>query len=319
MTGVRADDVTELSVPVPGGDLAVLRWPAARPGAPLVLAVHGITGNAVSWAPTARRLADLDVVAPDVRGRAGSRAVTGPYGLRRHADDLVLLLDELGVTEPVVLAGHSMGAFVACVAAVRHPDRFARLVLVDGGYDFHVPAAVGADGVGVDGVGVDRAVAAVDVDTALNNVLGPSMARLSMEFESPAAYRAFWQAHPAFVGNWSPDADAYIERDLVGDAPHLRSSCVLDAIRTDGGEVFADPDVHAAIRRLPVPATLLWAERGLRDEPDGLYNAAVLAAAGLPATIDVVAVPDTNHFSIMFGDRGADAVASAVAIAVAAG
>jgi pimeloyl-ACP methyl ester carboxylesterase len=264
-----------------------------------VLAVHGITGNALTWAPTARRLPELELLAPDVRGRAHSRGVSGPYGIFRHADDLALVLDELGVTEPVVLAGHSMGAFVACVAAVRHPDRFSRLVLVDGGYDFSVPVTG-------------------DVAAALNDTLGPSMARLSMEFESFAAYQAFWQAHPAFVGRWNADADSYIERDLVGEPPHLRSSCVLDAVRTDGGDVFLDEDVHAAIHRLPVPATLLWAERGLRDEPEGLYTAARLAAASLPDTVGVVAVPGTNHFSIMFGDSGADAVAAAIRAAIRA-
>ncbi|HEX4705632.1 MAG TPA: alpha/beta hydrolase [Pseudonocardiaceae bacterium] len=302
MTGVRAkdDDATELAVAVPGGDLAVVRWPAeGRDGGLPVLVVHGITGNALTWAAVARRLPDVDVLAPDVRGRAHSRAVSGPYGIRRHADDLALVLDELGVTEPVVLAGHSMGAFIACVAAVRHPDRFRRLVLVDGGYDFRVPVTG-------------------DVDAALNETLGPSMARLSMEFESFAAYQAFWQAHPAFAGQWTADADAYIERDLIGVAPHLRSSCVIDAVRTDGGDVFADEDVHAAIRRLSVPATLLWAERGLRDEPVGLYTREGLTSAGLPDTVDVVAVPGTNHFSIMFGDTGADAVAAAVRAAIRA-
>jgi len=103
-----------------------------------VLAVHGIAGNSLTWAPIARRLPEFDLIAPDVRGRAHSRSVAGGYGLARHADDLVLVLDELGVAEPVALVGHSMGAFIACVAAVRHPDRFARLVLVDGGHDFGV-------------------------------------------------------------------------------------------------------------------------------------------------------------------------------------
>ena len=290
MAGVRADAV-ETAVPVPGGRLAATRWPAAGP---VVLAVHGITGNSLSWVPVVDRLADFDVVAPDLRGRAHSRDVTGPYGLVRHADDVAALADEVAGSEPVVLVGHSMGAFVACVAAVRHPERFARLVLVDGGYDFGV--VVG-----------DR-----NMDDVLTEVIGPSMRRLSLEFETPQAYCEFWQRHPAFTDIWNDDTEAHIRRDLIGEPPHLRSSCVLDAIRTDGRDVFLDKEVHAAIHHLPVPATLLWAQRGLLDEPVGLYTAQSLAAAGLPDNVDVRAVPDTNHFSIVLGAAGADAVAAAV-------
>jgi pimeloyl-ACP methyl ester carboxylesterase len=293
MTGVRSAAV-ELSVSVPGGELAVTRWP----GGPPVLAVHGIAGNSLTWAAVARRLPEFDLIAPDVRGRANSRSVAGGYGLARHADDLVLVLDELGVSEPVVLVGHSMGGFIACVAAVRHPDRFSRLVLVDGGHDFGVS-------------GPDD-----DLDDVLHRVLGPGIARLAMEFESVDAYHAFWRRHPAFAEIWPTDAHAdaaaYVDRDLIGEPPHLRSSCVLAAIRADGYDVFVNKEIHAAIHELPVPATLLWAERGLLNEPVGLYTAAALADGVLPDTVSVIPVPDTNHFSILFGDAGADTVAAAI-------
>ena len=82
----------ELTVPVPGGDLAVLRWPARTPGAPVVVAVHGITANALAWGEIADRLAGrATLVAPDLRGRAGSRDVDGPFGLARHADDVAAI------------------------------------------------------------------------------------------------------------------------------------------------------------------------------------------------------------------------------------
>lgn len=52
--------------------------------------------------------------------------------MARHADDLVRVLDEVGVGQAVV-AGHSMGAFVATSLAARHPDRVSGMVLIDGG------------------------------------------------------------------------------------------------------------------------------------------------------------------------------------------
>ncbi|MCX4969039.1 alpha/beta hydrolase [Streptomyces sp. NBC_00654] len=289
----------ELRVPVAGGDLAVLRWPARDPGAPVVMALHGITANALSWGPVARRLAGrVTLVAPDLRGRAGSRGLPEPYGIAAHADDAAALAGALAPGGGrVALAGHSMGAFVAALAAVRHPALFGPPVLVDGGFGFPAPTHLSPD----------------ELMTA---VIGPAMDRLSMTFPDRAAYRAFWQAHPAFAGAWSADVDAYIQRDLTGEEPELRSTCRIEAVRADGIGLF-DDEVLAAVHRLPGPATLLWAARGLMDEEQGLYDASRLAAAGLQDTrVRAVAVPDVNHYTLLTGDAGAGEVARHLLAAV---
>jgi pimeloyl-ACP methyl ester carboxylesterase len=282
----------ELTVAVPGGDLAVLRWPAADPAAPAVLALHGITANGLAWGEVAAQLAGrATLIAPDLRGRAGSRAVTGPYGLARHADDAAAVLDRLELDD-AVLAGHSMGAWVAALTAVRHPGRARRLLLVDGAVSFPLPPGV-------------------TEDDALAAVLGPALARLDRTFASRAAYRDFWRAHPAFDDDlWTDRLDAHLQRDLVGSAPELRSSCVHEAVRTDGRQVLLDAEAAEAVHKLPCPATLLWAERGLLDQPQGMYDADRLAAAALdPARITTVAAPDTNHYTVLLGAEGARTVA----------
>ncbi|GAA3479100.1 alpha/beta hydrolase [Streptomyces yanii] len=282
----------EIRVPVAGGELAALRWPAREPDAPVVVALHGITANALSWGTVARLLAgQVTLVAPDLRGRAGSSGLPGPYGIAVHADDIAALTGALGL-DRVVLAGHSMGAFVAALAAVRHPDRFGPLLLVDGGIGFPAPTHLSPD----------------ELMTA---VIGPAMDRLSMTFPDRAAYREFWQAHPAFAGDaWSPEVDAYIQRDLTGDEPAMHSTCRIEAVRTDGIGLF-DDDVLSAVRKLPAPATLLWAARGLMDEPQGLYDEQRLAAADLSGTLlEPVAVPDVNHYTVLTGDTGAREIAT---------
>ncbi|MFD6279595.1 alpha/beta fold hydrolase [Streptomyces sp. NPDC060209] len=288
----------EIRVPVTGGELAALRWPARDPGAPLVVALHGITANALSWGPVARLLAGrATLVAPDLRGRAGSAGLPGPYGIAAHADDAAALAEALG-RDRVVLAGHSMGAFVAALAAVRHPERFGPLVLVDGGFGFPAPTHL-------------------SVDELMTAVIGPAMDRLSMTFPDRDAYRSFWRAHPAFGGDaWSPEVDAYIQRDLTGEEPTMRSGCRLEAVRTDGVGLFQD-EVLAAVRELPQPATLLWAQRGLMNEEQGLYDESRLAAAGQPGTnVRAVRVEDVNHYTVLTGDKGAGEVADALLGAV---
>ncbi|OKJ42327.1 alpha/beta hydrolase [Streptomyces sp. CB01580] len=275
----------EIQVPVTGGELAVLRWPAREPDAPVVIALHGITSNALSWGPVARLLdGRATLIAPDLRGRAGSCGLPGPYGIATHADDVAALAEALAPGR-VVLAGHSMGAFVTALAAVRHPDRFGPLLLVDGGIGFPAPTHLSPD----------------ELMTA---VIGPAMDRLSMTFPDRAAYRAFWQAHPAFADDWSDEVDAYIQRDLTGEEPELRSTCRIEAVRTDGIGLF-DEEVLTAVRKLPAPATLLWAPRGLMDEEQGLYDETRLAAADLGGTgVTPVRVADVNHYTVLTGEQG---------------
>ncbi|WP_371483901.1 alpha/beta hydrolase [Kitasatospora sp. NBC_00315] len=293
MTTAEADPATayeELRVPVPGGGLTALRWPAAAAGAPVVLALHGITANALSWARVAHHLAGrVTLIAPDLRGRAASNGLPGPYGIPAHADDVASLAHALGLRD-AVLTGHSMGAFVAALTAVRHPGPFTSLLLVDGGVGFPAPAAA-------------------TPDELITAVIGPAMERLSMTFADRDAYRDFWRAHPAIGPAWAPWVDDYVQRDLVGEEPAMRSSCLLDAVRVDGVGLFAEA-VLRAVHELPVPTELLWAERGLMDEPQGLYDETRLTAAGLDRRrVRAHRVEGSNHYSILVGDDGARVVA----------
>jgi pimeloyl-ACP methyl ester carboxylesterase len=276
-------------VPVAGGELAAYRWPGAGP---LVVAAHGITSNHRSWGVVAAALEGrVRLVAPDQRGRGRSNGLPGPYGIDQLADDVAALLDHLG-EESAVIAGHSMGGFVAATFAVRHPRRARALVLVDGGPPFHIPPRT-------------------DVDAALAATLGPALQRLDMTFADRGAYRAFWQQHPAFGGIWSDEVDAQAQHDLVGESPDMRSSCVKDAVREAGRDLLAGEDVRAAVRRVECPTTILWAPRGMLDEPGGFYTEDRLDG------LEQECVTDTNHYSILLGEPGASRVAAAIRRAAA--
>jgi pimeloyl-ACP methyl ester carboxylesterase len=269
------------------GDLLVHVWRAAEPDAPVAIAAHGITANGLSWARVAQLLDQrVTLLAPDLRGRAGSRTAPGPYGIARHADDLAAILGDLGIPE-AVLVGHSMGGYIAAMAAVRHPWRATAVVLVDGGLSKPPPPGT-------------------DLDAALAALLGPAMARLEMTFPDREAYRDFWRRHPAFA-EWTPIADAYIQADLVGTGPY-RSSCVPEAVRVDGTQFLGDPEVLAAVHALPVPAMFLYAERDLLNNTPGVYGTESLAGLEIPSQL----VPDTNHYSILLADHGARAVADQI-------
>lgn len=302
--------VPTLQIPCQGGDLVVHDFTrvGVGPDAPLVLLVHGITANGLSWTATAEALAadpatrGARIWAPDLRGRAGSRGLPGPYGLEAHVADLVAAADHAGV-EKVVLVGHSMGAFVAALAGVAAPDRVAAEVLVDGGPAFPAPEDL-------------------DVDAALQAVIGPAMTRLSMRFAGAPGYLDFWRQHPAVGPLLASPAGGAVTAYLLGDlvpagdgSDEWVSSCVLDAIRADGRDVLADARTHGGARAAAergVPVEFIWAERGLMNEPTGLYDEQRIAALDLPASIGVTGVPDVNHYSVLFEQPGIDAIVAAV-------
>ncbi|MEV7570172.1 alpha/beta fold hydrolase [Streptomyces tanashiensis] len=280
----------EIAVPVRGGDLAVTRWPGEGPA---VIALHGIMGNSLSFGAVAEQLGDIDLYAPDLRGRARSAGLPAPYGIPAHVDDVLAVLDHLGLRQ-VLLLGHSLGAFTTAVAAARHPERFPRVVLVDGGLGFPIPGGA-------------------DLDEVIESVIGPAMHRLRTTFPDGDAYRANFREHPAFTAHWSPHIQAYVDRDLAGEPPAMRSSCVLDAVRADGAGPVGDAETLAAIHRPEVRGTMLWAERGVMNEPQGLYDEGRLAAGGLPSDrITTRLVDDTNHYTILFAENATAAVAEAV-------
>jgi pimeloyl-ACP methyl ester carboxylesterase len=273
-----------LDVPVAGGTLAAYRW--AGDG-PVVLAAHGITSNHRSWGLVAAALdGAATLVAPDLRGRGRSNGLPGPYTIAQHADDCAAVLDHVGAADAVV-AGHSMGGFVATALATRHPERVRAVVLVDGGPPLHVPPGV-------------------DIDDALAATLGPAMQRLDMTFADRSAYRAFWQQHPSFAGIWSDEVEAHVQHDLVGEEPELRSSCLKEAVRVNGRELLADEGVRNAVRDAGCPVVLLWAPRGMVDDPGGLYAQERIGG------LDNELVPDTNHYSILLGAPGAKRIAGAI-------
>lgn len=296
MSGPAAHRYRTTDVPVAGGDLRVGIWEpeTASPGDPAVLLVHGVTASHRAWPFVAARLPGVRVIAPDLRGRGRSNGVQGPAGMAAHADDLAAVLDALGVARALVV-GHSMGGFVSVVFAHRHPDRVTRLVLVDGGLPLDVPAGL-------------------DADALVAGILGPTAARLSMRFADPEEYRAFWQRHPAFAGQWTSELEEYLRYDLVdaGDGS-LRPATSYRTAVEDTLDMNTGDALPAALDGLRHPTRFLSVPRGLQDEPPGLYAPAHLTSmlASHPE-IRHERVDGYNHYTIVMSAGGADVVAAAV-------
>src|SRR6516162_2263455 len=118
-----------MNTELPGG--AAVAYDDVGRGRVLVL-LHAFPLSRAMWRPQREALqADCRVLTPDLRGFGGTSPFAGTPALEQMADDVAGLLDALGVREPVVLGGLSMGGYVALAFVRKHAGRLAGLNLAD--------------------------------------------------------------------------------------------------------------------------------------------------------------------------------------------
>jgi haloalkane dehalogenase len=112
-------------------------------GDPVVM-VHGNPSWSFYYRDLARTLRErYRVIVPDHIGCGLSDKPAEqdyPYTLCRRVDDLEALLEQLAVCERITLVVHDWGGMIGMAYACRHPQRVARLVILNTAA-FHLPAS----------------------------------------------------------------------------------------------------------------------------------------------------------------------------------
>jgi pimeloyl-ACP methyl ester carboxylesterase len=279
--------VNALWVPVVGGELAVEVVEAATEP---VLAVHGISSHRRLWDWLRAEAPELSLIAPDLRGRADSLDVAGPSSVAQHVEDLVAVLDAVGLAA-VHVCGMSMGGFIAVELAVRHPERVKSLVLVDGGFPFAAPPGLTRE--------------------ALPVVFADRLDRLQQAWPSVADFAGFFTASTApLLDPADPLVLGYLAHDLD---PQGRVRLSGAALLEDAAAIFFG-DNHW--QQLTVPVRFLAAEWSSGEGSAPAYPADALERYA-PATIRTVVVPGVDHAASIMSKAGAAATAELIAEALA--
>ena len=127
---IRTTEAADHFVKVGDFNLHYLEWGDA--GAPPVVMIHGLTGNAHAFDNLAPHFVPrYHVISVDVRGRGDSDWVADSnYSNDAYVSDLEGLRQALGF-ERFSLVGTSMGGRISLTYAGTHPDRVERTVLND--------------------------------------------------------------------------------------------------------------------------------------------------------------------------------------------
>lgn len=271
-------------VPADGGALAVEVH--AGSSAP-VLALHGVSSNRRLWNWVRAQAPDLSLVTPDLRGRADSAGLPGPYSLRRHTEDLVRVLDVLGIAS-VSVCGMSMGGWVAVDLAVTHPDRVRDLVLVDGG--FPMP--------------MHRELTREQVPAAF----APLLTLLDRTWPDTAAYVAVQTAANSLLSADDPLLHDYFGHFLADGRIRLNR----EALMADAADVFFG---ESRWRELTVPTRFVYAEWSTGPDTPPAYTPS--QAEDFHRTLGMAAPPrrvlGVDHGGLVMTAPGAAAVAEVLA------
>ena len=97
----------------------------------VVVLGHGFGSDQSVWKYIVPRLlqSNYRVILYDLMGSGATTNAAQEFRFERYTDDLLAILDELGIGS-CVYVGHSMSAMIGCLAAVERPQLFHKLVLL---------------------------------------------------------------------------------------------------------------------------------------------------------------------------------------------
>jgi lipase len=255
-----------------------------------VVCLHGITAQHRAFNAAARYLGpSLGLVGVDLRGRGDSDKPESGYSLEAHAADVVRVLDHLGL-QSAVLAGHSMGAFVALKTALLFPERVRALVLLDGGWPR------------VESSPTEMTEEEKQEASALEEGLARAFKRLDMTFESPEAYLDFWFPDQNLkMEDLPPDLADYYLYDLgeVENGYNPKASRV--AAEEDSPSVSSTSPTAEEMRGVACPVALVRASQGFFPGSDPLISDETrdVMAESLDIRTEIL-LEGANHYTMLW-------------------
>jgi pimeloyl-ACP methyl ester carboxylesterase len=242
--------------------------------------LHAFPFDRSMWIPVASRLADatVSVVTVDLPGSGESPLPAGAPSLDLCAAGVVDVLDRVGA-ERAVVAGVSMGGYVALALARSRPERVAGLALVD--------SRSGAD----------------------SEQVRANRERIAAAVEGAAGTRALLPMLDGLLGATTrqrrPDLVELVRAGLVAARP--------DAVAWLQRAMAARPDSTDLLPGLPGPAAVLVGAEDVLAPPD---TAHAMAAALLDGVLTVL--PRVGHLSPLEDPDGVAAALLALVLRVPA-
>ena len=270
------------------GLISYIAWPRQAQGLHFA---HANGFNAQTYSTLLAPLADsFSIVASDLRGHGHTHLPT-PSGFSQgwhiFADDLIGALQRF-FTEPVLLAGHSMGANASLMVAAARPELVRALVLIE---PVFVPPAIAV-----------RPVPDIAERAAKRRAVFPSQAAMQDAYAGRGAFKGWPDAvlrdyieggtRPTSDGQIALSCEPRVEAEDFRSSPKAayehasRINCPVTLIRGDGpGSTCGAEEAAAFVARKPDArlVTVAGANHFLPMEYPDIVRMQILAQAGASA------------------------------------
>ena len=259
-------------VNVNGNDIQVADYPGEKGP---ILAIHGLTGTHKNMHYYAEKLkGDYRFIAVDLRGRGNSSEADADTSIFKHAEDMLGLIKELKLENPILL-GYSMGAFISAIVASRLASVKA-LILLDG---------------------------AAKTTEHQRSIIQPSLGRISRPFDSKEQYANEIKKLYAKLGiEWTDvlqdTAEYEVEQAADGHWEHKSEERQIVADFNS----FYSFDPATVCPQIACPVLLVYAQGNIGAMPPLFYLDDYKETQKHTARIETV-VSDANHYTMVFEKR----------------
>ncbi|MCP2034291.1 pimeloyl-ACP methyl ester carboxylesterase [Planomicrobium sp. HSC-17F08] len=258
-------------VNVNGNEIQIADYPGEKGP---ILAIHGLTGTHKNMHYYAKKLkGDYRFIAVDLRGRGNSSEADSDTSIFKHAEDILGLIDELKLENPILL-GYSMGGFISAIVASRL-ESVKGLILLDG---------------------------AAKTTEHQRGIIQPSLGRISRHFNSKEHYTEEIKKIYANLGiKWTDVLQDTAEYEVGPADGHWENKADESRIVADFESFYAF-DPAATGKTIGCPTLLVYAEGNIGSMPPLFYLNDYKETKASIKQIDTV-VSDSNHYTMVFEER----------------
>ncbi|WP_066071590.1 alpha/beta fold hydrolase [Neobacillus soli] len=239
-----------------------------------IIAIHGLTGTHKNMHYYADRFkGEYRFISVDLRGRGNSDETDEEPSIFKHADDIVGLLAELEVENPILL-GYSMGAFISAIVASRLKS-VQGLILLDG---------------------------AAKATEHQRGIVQPSLGRISRAFTSQEHYvEEIKKIYTNLGVVWNDMLQDTVEYEVgsVGDHWENKSTEARIVADFDSFYTFSPKEICSQIE---CPVLLVYAKGNIGSMPPLFYMTDYEETQAFTTQIETV-VSDCNHYTMVFEKR----------------
>lgn len=239
-----------------------------------IMAIHGLTGTHKNMHYYAEALkGEHRFIAVDLRGRGNSSGLSSEPSIFEHATDMIDLIAELNIENPVLM-GHSMGAFISAIVASKLGS-VKGLILLDG---------------------------AAEMSNHQRAIVKPSLGRLADRFDTKKAYVKKVKALYNRLGvAWTPALQNIVEYEIHQVDNHWEHKSAGEKILEDF-ESFYLFDPKVVMSEIDCQTLLVYAKGDIGPFPPLFFESDYGLTKKHTRNISTV-ISDCNHYTMVFENR----------------